>query len=55
MNSKHRAGSNRQLWSALEILKSVMLADDRRAPIAPEPWFGFVKLGDFSVDITARI
>jgi hypothetical protein len=35
MNSKHRAGSNRQLWSALDILKSVMLGDDCRALTAP--------------------
>lgn len=39
---------------ALGTLKSVMLGD-RRALTDPEPWFGVVKLGDFSVDITARV
>lgn len=39
---------------ALATLKEVMLGDSR-ALTNPEAWFGVIKLGDFSVDITARV
>jgi small conductance mechanosensitive channel len=39
---------------AFAVLKSVMLGD-KRAIAEPEPWFGVVALGDFSVNLTARV
>jgi hypothetical protein len=45
-------GNYGRLW---KFPKSVRSGDDRRALTAPEPWFGVAKLGNFSVDITARV
>jgi small conductance mechanosensitive channel len=47
-------GYDDDLDQVLSVLRDTMMSDGR-ALAEPEPWFGVVELGDFSVNVSARI